>query len=254
MSPKLVTRLSRVLIATSQASTHQGSAICGDAGVLEALGEPDMPPGLGNRGGVLDAPGEPDMPPGLGNRGGVLDAPGEPDMPPGFGNRAGVLGAPGEPPGFARSLSTSTGKGKGPMRMPHLDEAFADNLPSVKQMVPKLVDLAKQLGKLHENGLVHQAVHQHSVLVGQEGDWQFAELDKAAPKDSSLDKSMVHAGIEAPEMAQQLHRAEYYYPHPKQDMACKALQAREMSRRSSAQHMCQMGSIACRNKPKWSSM
>ncbi|DBA88175.1 TPA: hypothetical protein ACH3X2_005165 [Trebouxia sp. C0005] len=92
------------------------------------------------------------------------------------------------------------------------------SLPSVKQMVPKLVDLAKQLGKLHENGLVHQAVHQHSVLVGQEGDWQFAELDKAAPKDSSLDKSMVHAGIEAPEMAQQLHRAEYYYPHPKQDM------------------------------------
>ena len=28
----------------------------------------------------------------------------------------------------------------------------------------------------------------------------------------------VHAGTEAPEMAQQLHRAEYYYPHPKQDM------------------------------------
>ena len=64
------------------------------------------------------------------------------------------------------------------------------SLPSVKQMVPKLVGLAKQLGKLHEDGLVHQAVHQHSVLVGQQGDWQFAELDKAAPKDSSLEKSM----------------------------------------------------------------
>ncbi|KAL0035161.1 hypothetical protein WJX79_004082 [Trebouxia sp. C0005] len=107
------------------------------------------------------------------------------------------------------------------LSMPNLDEAFADNLPLVKQMVPKLVDLAKQLGKLHENGLVHQAVHQHSVLVGQEGHWQFAELDKACPKDSSLDKSMVHAGTEAPEMAQQLHRAEYYYPHPKQDIKKK---------------------------------
>jgi len=38
------------------------------------------------------------------------DAPRESDMPPGFG----------------RSLSGSTGKGKGPMRMPNLDEAFGD--------------------------------------------------------------------------------------------------------------------------------
>ena len=67
-----------------------------------------------------------------------------------------------------------------------MDRSF----PLVKQMVPKLVGLAKQLGKLHEDGLVHQAVHQQFVLVGQEGDWQFAELDKAAPKNSSLDKSM----------------------------------------------------------------
>ncbi len=62
-------------------------------------------------------------------------------------------------------------------------------LPLVKHMVPKLVGLAKQLGKLHEAGLVHQAVHQHFVLVSQEGKWQFAELEKAAPNDSSLDKS-----------------------------------------------------------------
>ncbi len=41
---------------------------------------------------------------------GALDAAGEPDMPP----------------GFARSLSTSTGKGKGPKRMPNLNEAFGD--------------------------------------------------------------------------------------------------------------------------------
>ena len=67
-----------------------------------------------------------------------------------------------------------------------MDRSF----PLVKQMVPKLVGLAKQLCKLHEDGLVHQAVHQQFVLVGQEGDWQFAELDKAAPKNSSLDKSM----------------------------------------------------------------
>lgn len=62
-------------------------------------------------------------------------------------------------------------------------------LPLVKHMVPKLVGLAKQLGKLHKAGLVHQAVHHHFVLVGQEGDWQFAELEKAAPNDSSLNKS-----------------------------------------------------------------
>ena len=62
-------------------------------------------------------------------------------------------------------------------------------LPLVKHMVPKLVGLAKQLGKLHKAGLVHQAVHQHFVLVGQQGKWQFAELEKAAPNDSSLDKS-----------------------------------------------------------------
>jgi len=62
-------------------------------------------------------------------------------------------------------------------------------LPSVRQVVPELVGLAEQLGKLHKNGLVHQAVHQHFVLVGQQGNWQFAELDKAAPNDSSLDKS-----------------------------------------------------------------
>ncbi|DBA74260.1 TPA: hypothetical protein ACH3X1_011045 [Trebouxia sp. C0004] len=65
---------------------------------------------------------------------GVLDAPGEPDMPPGF-----------DP-----ILSASTGKGRGPMRMPNLDEAFGD-----RQMVPKLVGLAEQLGKLHGAGLVH---------------------------------------------------------------------------------------------------
>jgi len=41
---------------------------------------------------------------------GVLDAPRESDMPPGFG----------------RSLPASTGKGKGPIRMPNLDEAFGD--------------------------------------------------------------------------------------------------------------------------------
>ncbi len=62
-------------------------------------------------------------------------------------------------------------------------------LPLVKHMVPKLVGLAKQLGKVHEAGLVHQAVHHHFVLAGQEGKWQFAELEKAAPNDSSLDKS-----------------------------------------------------------------
>ena len=92
----------------------QGSASCGGVGVLDAPGEPDMPPGFGNCGGgdVPNAPGESDMPPGFGNCGGVgaLDAPGESDMPPGFG----------------RSLSASTGKGKGPMRMPNLDEAFGD--------------------------------------------------------------------------------------------------------------------------------
>ena len=64
------------------------------------------------------------------------------------------------------------------------------SLPLVKQMVPKLVGLAEQLGKLHEDGLVHQAVHKHFVLVGQEGDWKLARLEKAAHMDSSLDKSM----------------------------------------------------------------
>ena len=61
-------------------------------------------------------------------------------------------------------------------------------LPSLRQMLPELVGLAKQLGKLHEDGLVHQAVHQHSVLVGQGGDWQLARLEKAAPMNSSLDR------------------------------------------------------------------
>ena len=43
---------------------------------------------------------------------GALDAPGGPDMPPGFGHRL--------------SASTSRGKGKGPTRLPNLDEAFGD--------------------------------------------------------------------------------------------------------------------------------
>ncbi len=71
------------------------------------------------------------------------------------------------------------------------DSVFMDrSLPSVKQMVPKLVGLAEQLDKLHKDGLVHQAVHQHFVLVSQEEDWKLARLEKAAPMDSSLDKSM----------------------------------------------------------------
>ncbi len=64
------------------------------------------------------------------------------------------------------------------------------SLPLVKQIVPELVGLAEQLGKLHGAGLVHQAVHQHSVLVGQGGDWHLARLEKAAPMNSSLDKPM----------------------------------------------------------------
>ena len=64
------------------------------------------------------------------------------------------------------------------------------SLPSMKQMVPKLLSLAEQLGKLREDGLVHQAVHQHFVLVGQEGDWKLARLEQAVPMDSSLEKSM----------------------------------------------------------------
>ena len=64
------------------------------------------------------------------------------------------------------------------------------SLPSLRQMVPELVGLAQQLGKLHENGLVHQAVHQHFVLVGQDGGWKLARLEKAAPMNSSLDESM----------------------------------------------------------------
>ena len=64
------------------------------------------------------------------------------------------------------------------------------SLPSLRQMVPELVGLAQQLGKLHENGLVHQAVHQHFVLVGQDGGWKLARLEKAAAMNSSLDESM----------------------------------------------------------------
>ncbi len=71
----------------------QGSAHCGDVGVFYAQGKSDMPPGFGSRGGV-----------------GALDAPGESDMPP----------------GFAHSRSASIGKGKGPMRLPNLDEVFGD--------------------------------------------------------------------------------------------------------------------------------
>ena len=76
----------------------QGSANCGGLGVLDAPGEPDMPPGFARS---LSASSG-----GLG----VLDAPREPDMPP----------------GFARSLSASTGRGKGPKHVPNLDEAFCD--------------------------------------------------------------------------------------------------------------------------------
>ena len=57
-------------------------------------------------------------------------------------------------------------------------------------MLPELVGLAEQLGKLHESGLVHQAVHQRFVLVGQQGDWKLARLEKAAPMNSSLYDSM----------------------------------------------------------------
>ena len=63
-------------------------------------------------------------------------------------------------------------------------------LPSLRQMLPELVGLAEQLGKLHENGLVHQAVHQRFVLVGQQGDWKLARLEEAAPLNSSLHDSM----------------------------------------------------------------
>jgi hypothetical protein len=63
-------------------------------------------------------------------------------------------------------------------------------LPSLRQMLPELVGLAKQLGKLHESGLVHQAVHHHFVLVGQQGDWKLARLEEAASMNSSLDESL----------------------------------------------------------------
>jgi len=63
-------------------------------------------------------------------------------------------------------------------------------LPSLRQMLPELVGLAEQLGKLHESGLVHQAVHHHFVLVGQQGDWKLARLEEAASMNSSLDDSM----------------------------------------------------------------
>ena len=57
-------------------------------------------------------------------------------------------------------------------------------------MLPELVGLAEQLGKLHESGLVHQAVYQYFVLIGQQGDWKLARLEEAALLDSSLDDSM----------------------------------------------------------------
>ncbi len=57
-------------------------------------------------------------------------------------------------------------------------------------MLPELVGLAEQLGKLHKSGLVHQAVHQRFVLVGQQGDWKLARLEKAASMNSSLDESL----------------------------------------------------------------
>ncbi|KAA6425585.1 MAG: hypothetical protein FRX49_04482 [Trebouxia sp. A1-2] len=87
---------------------------------------------------------------------------------------------------------------------------------------PGVPDMPPGLGNrgvvLDAPGLVHQAVHQHFVLVGQGGDWKLARLEKAAPMNSSLDESMVCEGIEAPEMAQQQRNAGYYYPNPKQDM------------------------------------
>jgi len=57
-------------------------------------------------------------------------------------------------------------------------------------MLPELVGLAEQLGKLHQSGLVHQAVHQRFVLVGQQGDWKLARLEEAASMNSSLDESL----------------------------------------------------------------
>ncbi|KAL0054873.1 hypothetical protein WJX82_003597 [Trebouxia sp. C0006] len=161
-----LTRLSQARGPTSQPFTHQGSSNCGGSGGLNALGEPDMPPGFGP-----------------------------------------VLAA-----------STRKGKGRGPVRMPNLYEAFGDRLPSLRQMLPELVGLAEQLGKLHESGLVHQAVHQRFVLVGQQGDWKLARLEKAAPMNSNLDDSMVYEGIEAPEMANEQLSAGYYYPNPKHDI------------------------------------
>ncbi len=102
---------------TAHGALMQGSCNCGGVGGLCAPGEPDMPPGFNG----LTAPGEPDMPPGFG----ALNAPGEPDMPPGFSG----LDAPGEPdmpPGFGPVLSASTRKGRAPVRMPNLNEAFGD--------------------------------------------------------------------------------------------------------------------------------
>ena len=88
--------------------------------------------------GALDAPGGPDMPPGFANHGdvGVLDAPGGPDMPPGFGHRL--------------SASTSRDKGKGPTRLPNLDEAFGDRYMSKHKIVHTLflAQIAKQRGIL----------------------------------------------------------------------------------------------------------
>ncbi|KAA6420133.1 MAG: hypothetical protein FRX49_09982 [Trebouxia sp. A1-2] len=125
------------------------------------------------------------------------------------------------PPGFGPIPSASTKGPKDALQLRSFKEAYCGpkcRLPTVKQMVPRLACLANQLNVLHREGLVHQAVHQEFVLVSPEEDWELAERYNAVPMASSVDKPMVYAGIEAPEMAQQLHKAGYYYPHPKQDM------------------------------------
>lgn len=63
-----------------------------------------------------------------------------------------------------------------------------------------------------------QAVHQDVVLVSSEEEWELAERHNAVRMDNSLEKSMVYDGTKAPAMAEQLHKAGFYHPDPKQDM------------------------------------